>query len=116
VASLAVAAAPLNDAFSRSEVLPARATVVAEGSNEGATREIGEPNHASSIGGKSVWWSWTAPKNGNVTITTVGSTFDTLVAAYTGSEVSNLVLIAENDQDPNGGTTSALAFDAIGQT
>ena len=36
-------------------------SVSAFGSNQNASKEVGEPNHAGDAGGKSVWWSWTAP-------------------------------------------------------
>jgi alpha-tubulin suppressor-like RCC1 family protein len=66
--------------------------------NYGATKEPGEPNHATDEpGGSSVWWKWTAPGPGSMTITTAGSSFDTLLAAYTGSAVTALSQIASND-------------------
>ena len=67
------------------------------GSNVGATKESGEPNHAGVIGGRSVWWRWTASAAGTAHIDTVGSTFDTLLAAYTGSSVASLNSVAGND-------------------
>ena len=58
------------------------------GSNVGASKEFGEPNHAGNTGGASVnWWSWTAPATGTVTFDTQGSDFDTLLAVYRGSSV-----------------------------
>ena len=35
------------------------------GSNEGATKEPGEPNHRGSAGGASVWYRWTALSDGS---------------------------------------------------
>jgi hypothetical protein len=66
-------------------------------SNEGATREAGEPDHVQAGGSGSLWWSWTAPGDGTVDLTTLGSTFDTLLAVYTGAAVDALTLVAEND-------------------
>ena len=40
------------------------ATGSVTGTNVGATMEAGEPNHAGVVGGKSVWYSWTAPATG----------------------------------------------------
>ena len=34
------------------------------GSNVGATKEPGEPDHAGDPGGASVWYTWTAPADG----------------------------------------------------
>ena len=64
------------------------------GSNVGATRESGEPNHAGSSGGASVWWSWVAPVATTVRLDTVGSTFNSILAVYTGTGVSNLTRAA----------------------
>jgi hypothetical protein len=39
-------------------------------SNAGATKELGEPDHLGNPGGSSVWYSWTAPASGRVTLST----------------------------------------------
>jgi hypothetical protein len=112
------AAAPINDSFANAIPL-AGATVVTNGSNVGASKEPGEPNHAGDAGGKSVWWLWTAPFTGSVVIHTGGSTFDTLLGVYTGSSVSSLTLVAANDQDPLdplGGDTSRVKFNVTAET
>src|SRR6266568_82550 len=74
--------------------------------NTGATFELGEPD-PSFQGEKSVWWTWTAPTSGNVTITTAGSSFDTMLTIFAGNSLSNLVLVAYNDTETN---TSAVTF------
>jgi len=72
---------PANDSFANGTLLTGeRATVL--GSNTGASKEPGEPNHAGDAGGRSVWWTWTAPFTGSMVITTEGSPFDTLLAVY----------------------------------
>src|SRR5216117_2959909 len=76
-------AAPVNDNFANAIPLTGL-TVTTTGSNSGATRESGEPIHYSSSGTHSVWWRWTAPDSGLSTIDTFGSSFDTLLAVYTG--------------------------------
>src|SRR4029453_13587366 len=48
---------------------------------------------------------------GPVRIQTAGSGFDTLLAVYTGTAISNLVLVASND-DINGLLTSEVSFSA----
>jgi predicted phage tail protein len=81
-----------------------------------ATKEPLEPNHAGNVGGKSVWWSWTAPASGGMTIDTATSNFDTLLAVYTGTAVGSLLRIAANDDAPNL-LTSKVTFTAVaGQT
>jgi outer membrane protein assembly factor BamB/subtilisin family serine protease len=104
---------PFNDDFSGRSILSGEA-LVARGTSVGATRETGEPNHASS-GSNSVWWSWTAPRSGTVTVDTTGSAFDTLLAVYTGSSVSALTQVGANDDAP-GTTASRVTFSATSGT
>lgn len=105
-----------NDNFANATVISG-STLTVTGSNVGATKEPGEPNHAGNSGGKSIWYAWTAPTSGTVTLDTHGSTFDTLLGVYTGSSVSTLTTIASNDDDPAGGTTtSKLTFRALAGT
>lgn len=87
----------------------------ATGSNVGATKETGEPNHAGNAGGASVWYTWTAPKGGTYTVDTFGSSFDTLLAIYTGGSVSSLTQVAAND-DAGTGVTSSVSFVATAGT
>lgn len=81
-------------------------------SSLGATREAGEPLHASKPGGASIWFRWTAPATGVVRWDTVGSGFDTLLAVYTGSTPAALIERA-SDEDHGGYFTSALQFNAV---
>ena len=88
-----------------------------DGSNVGAGLETGEPNHASKSGGASVWWTWTAPATGEVTFDTRGSSFDTLLAVYTGTHLNRLTPVASNDDASSGGRQSTVSFRAQrGQT
>ena len=85
-----------NDAFvDRTPLVGYEST--ASGTNLDATEELGEPTHHGVGGGKSVWWTWTAPASGNVEINTVGSGFDTVLAVYEGSRVDDLTRLASND-------------------
>jgi hypothetical protein len=114
-ASSVVAASPSNDQFTNAIPLVG-IIVVTNGSNVGATKQPGEPDHAGDAGGKSVWWSWVAPFTGSVVMHTTGSAFDTLLAIYTGTAVPALLLVAANDQDltdPLGGDTSRVKFNAV---
>ena len=88
--------APANDAFASAQAIPAAPASVI-GTTVCASKEFGEPSHAGDAGGRSVWYRWTAPSNIAVTVTTIGSDFDTLLAVYTGTSVSSLNLIASND-------------------
>ncbi|HOX01930.1 MAG TPA: leucine-rich repeat protein [Verrucomicrobiota bacterium] len=80
--------------------------------NTNATREPNEPQHAGKPGGRSVWMRWQAPGTGTMRLTTAGSSFDTLMAVYTGDTLAGLVPVA-SDEDSGGYLTSALAFRAV---
>jgi alpha-tubulin suppressor-like RCC1 family protein len=110
VAILTVITPPPNDNFGQRIPIPGLSVIVM-GSNVGATKQSGEPNHAGNAGSSSVWYSWGAPANGLVTIDTAGSVFNTLLAVYTGNNVSNLTLIASND-DFGGFFSSQVTFNA----
>ncbi|HEY4301521.1 MAG TPA: FG-GAP-like repeat-containing protein [Candidatus Didemnitutus sp.] len=109
---------PANDNFGGAItlVLSNNAATVT-GFNTNATKQSGEPNHAGDPGGRSVWWRWTAPSNGGVSLDTNGSVFDTTLGVYTGNAVNALTTITSND-DVNPGIVqhSAVTFNATGGT
>jgi len=82
---------------------------VVSNSTATATKEVGEPDIAGNPGGKSIWWSFTAPADGVLTLNTANSTFDTLLGLFTGSSVANLTPIAEND-DAYPGAPGGFSF------
>jgi hypothetical protein len=84
--------------------------------NIAASKEPFEPAHAGDVGGHSIWYNWTAPQAGPADFNTAGSTFDTTLAVYTGTVVTNLTQIASNDDDVGGLHTSRLSFYAIAGT
>jgi N-acetylneuraminic acid mutarotase len=92
---------PPNDNFVNGIVLQNNSGTLT-GSSVSATREAGEPSHAGFTGDKSVWYSWLSPVNGQITIDTIGSNFDTTLAVYTGAALNQLVNIASNDDIVNG--------------
>lgn len=102
-----------NHFANRQTVSGALATVT--GSNVGATHETGEPNVLGLSGGKSVWWTWTAPVTGTTYLKTSGSNFDTTLGVYRGSAVNSLTLVAANDDENywSGLFTSRVAFNAV---
>ena len=104
-----------NDNFANGAFLTG--TVIATtGSTVNATKEAGEPNHAGNAGGHSIWYTWTAPTSGLVSVNTHGSSFDTLLAVYKGNSVSALTLVAANDDTSNFDRTSAVSFNAVAGT
>jgi hypothetical protein len=85
--------------------------------NLAATSEAvaGEPRHAGKAGGKSLWMTWRAPQSGLATFRTTGSSFDTLLAVYTGTALANLSEVA-SDEDRGGFLTSEVRFNAVAGT
>mgnify|MGYP000052914418 CR=1 FL=1 len=117
----ASAAPPANDAFASAQPLSpsAGAPASATGTTVDATREAGEPVHAGGTGARSAWFSWTATSSRRVRLSACGSSFNTLLAVYTGSSVGGLSRVAENDDSPTctSGTRSSTEFNAnAGQT
>jgi len=107
---------PANDAFAAAEALAGGSGTVG-GTNVGATKEPGEPNPIpNNTGGASVWYRWTAPGTGSTTITTIGSSFDTILAVSTGSSVSALTSVASNDDLSGSSTQSSVTFSAAAGT
>ena len=86
------------------------------GTNVGMSKEPGEPNHHGNPGGKSIWWRWTAPSSGAVTITTAGSSFNTLLGIYTGPTVSNLTTLASDNNSGGTSNRSVVSFTATAGT
>jgi len=113
-ASFAVVNPPANNQFGGAQNLAGNSGSVT-GRNADASKQVGEPDHAGNAGGRSIWYSWTAPASGPWTFDTVGSSFDTLLAVYTGGSVSVLTPVASND-DSAPGTISRVAFNAIAST
>ncbi len=72
------------------------------------TKESGEPNHYYTTRA-SAWWRWTAPKSGEATFNTYGSSFDTTLAAYAGTSLATLTQLAAND-DSGGTWQSEVTF------
>jgi uncharacterized repeat protein (TIGR03803 family) len=89
-------AAVSNDRFANAQIISG-STGTTTGSNSGANKEPGEPDHADEPGGSSIWFRWTAPASGRFTFNTFGSSFDTLLAVYTGSSVNALTVLGSND-------------------
>jgi phosphotransferase system IIB component len=109
---------PPNDAFANAQGISGTNGSVA-GTNIFATKEAGEPSHSpdGNLGGRSVWYVWTAPSSGSASLTTAGSNYDTLLAVYTGTAVNGLNAIVKNDDVQSGViTTSTVQFQAVAGT
>ncbi|GAA1983786.1 M6 family metalloprotease domain-containing protein [Microbacterium pumilum] len=101
---------PANDAFAGATVIDG-VSGTRTATTVGATKEAGEPAHAGNGGGHSIWYSWTAPASGTLTVTTTGSTFNTLLGIYRGSSVTTLTADASNDDEPPGGLITSRVSD-----
>ena len=86
---------PPNDFFVNATALGGTSGTVTA-TNIVATKEVGEPNPAGNPGGKSLWWSYTPPSDGVLTLNTAGSSFDTIMGLYTGTNVANLTTVVDN--------------------
>ena len=84
---------------------------VGSGDNTNATSQTGEPSIVGNPPGHSLWLQWTAPANGVMALSTRGSTFDTVLAVYTGTGLTNLTLV-NSDDDSGGYFTSMVLFNA----
>nr|MBP9903849.1 hypothetical protein [Verrucomicrobiota bacterium] len=103
-----------NDYFANRAPLPGINRTV-RGSNFGATPEAPEPFHCGDAGGASVWWTWTAPSNVAVSVSTAGSTYDTILAVYTGGNYGSLVSVdCNDDRIPDHTLASEVSFNAVG--
>ncbi len=112
--SLALQPPPANDDFAAAEALSGMLPITVDGTNAGATRESGEPDHAESPGGASVWYTWTPAESGTVSIETCDSDFDTVLAVYTGDTVAGLTPLVSNDEAC--GSQSRVTFAAVAGT
>ncbi len=102
-----------NDGFGAATILP-RLGGSATSRTYTAIRQTGEPRHAANNpGGASVWFRWTAPARGRVTISTVGSNFDTLLGVYRGAAVTGLTRVAGNDDASATTRQSRVTFTAL---
>jgi len=106
--------APANDDFEQ------RAPITSNDQSEeialqAASRQSGEPSHGGGNG--SLWWTWTAPADGQATVrATQAGDFVPRVAAYQGDDLASLATVAPLTLE-HIGHTRQLTFDAeAGQT
>ena len=85
------------------------------GDSTAATRELGEPRPVNARVAKSMWLTGVAPTNGMAVFRSGGSAFDTVVAIYTGTSISNLVEVARDD-DTGARHNGEVGFNAVAGT
>ncbi|MBA3849088.1 MAG: hypothetical protein C0502_03730 [Opitutus sp.] len=104
---------PLNDDFSEAVRLSG-ANVKARGANAHATVQAGEPG-LGIAGGRSLWWRWTAPTAGVVTVDTSESVapgnaaLTVRAGVFTGSQLDNLTVVPTTA----GSSASRFSFTAV---
>jgi Ca2+-binding RTX toxin-like protein len=118
--AMSAAMAPPNDDFADAVSLNATADTggFVRANNVNATAEAGEPVHAGQAGGKSIWYSWTAPGDGSIPHVAflAGGDFDTLLGVYTGAAVNALTPIVSNDDVAGFGGGSSVSFATVAGT
>jgi subtilisin len=99
---------PPNDNFASARIFSGY-SYAANGTNVGATPEIGEPKYVGThYTSHTVWYQWTAPVSETVEIDTCYFTdFDTILGVYTGSALGFLTEVAANDDGCGSGTTGS---------
>jgi hypothetical protein len=100
---------PSNDNFTNAALIPSDG-ITSDVTTTYASRENGEPEHAGNPGGHSLWWTWTAPAIGIVSINTAGSDFNTLLGVYTGSALTNLTVVTNSDGAKLGSGVAYVKF------
>jgi hypothetical protein len=86
-------------------------SVALAGDTSRATRQAGEPVMMANSGeSASVWGRWTAPSAGVLRLNMLGSSFDTLLAVYTGSSLTALTVRAFNDDCNTSGLHSCVTL------
>src|SRR5437868_3748085 len=103
-AGRAGAQAPINDFFTNATVITGISGSVT-GSTFFATVEAGEPVvtdlrdplRIPIANGASVWFRWIAPVSGTAFFNSFGSAFDTVMAAYDGTNLNTMIEVAGND-------------------
>lgn len=105
---------PANDNFSNATTIGAFPFSIDQ-TTVGATTETGEQTAPAAClfvlnKGSTVWFRFLATANGTVTATTLGSSFDTVLAAYSGGTLSTLFLIACEDDKAGVGVHSEVSF------
>lgn len=84
----------------------------------GATMEENEPPHCKISGGASYWFAYQAPVDGQLSLDTNGSNFDTVMAVYlsTDGNLVNLQQVACDNNSGKDGQDSAVTFEATAGT
>jgi uncharacterized repeat protein (TIGR02543 family) len=118
---------PVNDNFAAASVI----TTDAGSTNVTTAMASAEPEEPAHYGGAprhTLWWTFIPLTNGTLVVDTEGSSFDTVLALYTGSSLATLQKLASNDSAGDdvlhsriewmlvGGTTYHIALDGYSES
>jgi len=78
----------------------------------GAATQSGEPSPCGTSGGSSRWMRMRTSSVGTVVLDTVGSSIDTVLAVYTGTNMTNLASVACDNNSAPDGARSVVRFEA----
>jgi Big-like domain-containing protein len=111
-----------NDDLSGARALSGNSVKV-NGTTLAATREFGEPDHYTTtpdsfwwIGEHSVWYSWTAPFSGQVEMNTCTTDIDSILAVYTGNDMSTINRVVDDRNSCPDAYGSKVTFNATAGT
>jgi hypothetical protein len=113
MAGPASAAIPTNDDFANATVITGLPFTDATVNTADATTQATDPTGCAGAA-HSVWYTYTSDRDGTMSVDTFGSSFDTVLSAYTGTEGS-LTQVACND-DSSGFLQSQVTFDITSGT
>jgi hypothetical protein len=102
---------PTGDDFAGAQLLTGALGTVT-GTTSTATGQAGEPSAGTGWADATLWYAWVAPESGTARFATTGSSFDTTLAAYTGTALPGLVEAAHND-DFNQTLQSLISFPVV---
>jgi hypothetical protein len=109
--NLRVPSPPANDDFEDALDVGPGLPVGVDGTNVDATRQPDEPSPESTV--HSVWYAWTPDATQTVTVHTCKSSFDSILAVYTGSSFEDLSEVeGENFDCPGSSRGQKVTFEA----
>lgn len=109
---LSLGLVPTNDDFANAAVLPGATGKVA-GTLHAATAQPGEPlgSAGGATGqGRTVWYSWTAPKSAQFSFHVPTDALNAVISVYTGSTVSALTNVVSGEYECDFNATSGTVY------
>ncbi len=108
-----------NDDFNNATVIPSLPFNVVESTTQATTAGDDPQSCGSQVtptDSNSVWFRFTAPSAGTLTLSTAGSSYDTVLSVWTGQRGSLNLVACNDDAVPGSLLTSLVNFPASGGT